>query len=62
MRQGARTDLQPSANLREVSQAKAAEMINVSERSVNTAKKVQTQGTEELQAKVDEGKVSEVFQ
>ena len=44
------------ANLR-TSRTEAAEKLNVSERSVTTAKKVQTQGTEELQ-----GKVSEVFQ
>ena len=30
----ARTDLEPSANLPEVSQTKAAEMLNVSERTV----------------------------
>jgi ParB-like nuclease family protein len=31
MRQGARTDLQPSANLPELSQSQAAEMLNVGE-------------------------------
>lgn len=38
MRQGARTDLEPSANLPEVSQAEAADLLNVSERSVRSAK------------------------
>ena len=48
MKSGTRTDLEPSANLQKVSRAEAAEKLNVSERSVNTAKKVQSQGTAEL--------------
>ena len=38
MPQGARTDLKPSANLRNVD---AAQMLNVSTRSVETAKSIQ---------------------
>jgi len=41
MKQGTRTDTQPSANLQEVSRQRAAEVLNVSERLVNTAKSVQ---------------------
>jgi hypothetical protein len=37
MSPGTRTDLEPSANLQNVSQSEAAEMLNVSERSVSTA-------------------------
>ena len=40
MRQGARTDREPRANLHEVSTSSAAEMLNVSERSVKSARKV----------------------
>ena len=38
--------------------AEAAQMLNVSERSVNTAKKVQTTGTPELTEAVTQGRVS----
>ncbi len=41
-------DLTPSANLRKVSQAKAAEIFKVSERSVTDAQKVVTKGVPEL--------------
>lgn len=58
MRQGARTDLQPRANLPEVSTAKAAELLNVGERSVKSARKVQDKGAPELVAAVDEGRIS----
>jgi len=58
MRQGERTDLEPSANLPKVSQADAAGMLNVSERSVTTAKKVLDHGSPELAAAVDSGAVS----
>lgn len=58
MRQGARTDLQPSANLPEVSQAQAAQLTNVSERSVRSARKVIEGGDENLAAFVDQGKVA----
>jgi hypothetical protein len=40
MRQGARTDLQPSANLPEVSRPQAAAMLNVSERTVRSVRTV----------------------
>jgi len=44
MRQGARTDLEPSANLPEVvSQSKAADLLNVSERSLRNAKVILTE-------------------
>lgn len=46
-----------SANLR-TSQVEAAEMLNVSERTVNTAKKVQATGTPELQEAVEQGRIS----
>jgi len=42
----------------QVTQNEAAEKLNVSERSVNTAKKVQREGSEELIEAVQEGKVS----
>lgn len=42
----------------EVSQAQAADMLNVSERSVRTAKTVLEQGAPELAAAVDKGEVS----
>lgn len=58
MRQGERTDLSPSANLRKVSTADAARMLNVSPRSVDTARKVQDKGSPELVQAVDEGRVS----
>lgn len=58
MRQGARTDVQPSANLREVSQSQAAEMFQVSERSVNTAKAIQRDGDESLKQAVTDGEAS----
>ncbi len=41
MRQGARTDIQHSENLPEVSQTDAAKLMNVSDRSIRTAKEVQ---------------------
>ena len=58
MRQGARTDLQPSANLPEVSQPEAAQMLSVGERSLRSAKKVLTSGTPELARAVEQGKVA----
>ncbi len=45
MRQGARTDLEPSANLPEVSQPQAAKLFKVGERSVRAAKKVMREGS-----------------
>ena len=58
VRQGARTDLEPRANLPEVSQSKAAELLNVSERTVKTAGKVIDHGAPELVQAVDHGRVS----
>lgn len=58
MQQGARTDIKPAANLQEVSRANAAELLNVSERTVNTAKKVERQGAPELVQAVEHGEVS----
>lgn len=63
MRQGHRSDLdaaeaEPSANLREVSQAEAAEKAGVSERLVSSASAVLDHGTPELQQAVDEGRIA----
>lgn len=58
MRQGARTDLEPSANLPEVSQAEAADLLNVSERSTRSAKKVLDEGSLILVSKVESGEVA----
>jgi len=58
LEQGARTEIEPSANLQKVSRAEAAEKLNVSERTVNAAKKVQTAGIPELQGQVEQGQVS----
>lgn len=52
MESGSRTDI-PTANLQEVSRAEAAEMLNVSERTVNTAKNVLNEGAHELIEKVE---------
>jgi hypothetical protein len=58
MRQGERTDLEPSANLRKVSQSDAAKLLNVSERSVSSAKAVCDQAVPELIKKVEQGDIS----
>jgi len=58
MEQGERTDLEPSANLQKVSQSDAAQMLNVSTRSVAAASKVKDEGAPELIAAVESGKVS----
>lgn len=58
MRSGARTDLQPKANLPEVSNTQAAKLLNVSERSVKTAKQVVAKGQPEVAAAVESGKIS----
>ena len=58
MRQGERTDLQPSANLRKVSQAEAAKRLNVSERSVTFAAFVEKEATPELIHAVGQGKIA----
>ncbi|HEY4982610.1 MAG TPA: MT-A70 family methyltransferase [Pseudolabrys sp.] len=58
MRQGERTDLEPSANLRKVNQAAAASMLNVSERSIQNAAAVREHGTPELQHVVEQGNLA----
>ncbi len=59
MNRGERTDLKDGSSLGEavesISRAEAAERLNVSERSVNSAKKVQDQGAPELVDAVDQG-------
>ena len=47
-----------SANLQTNSRQQAAQLLNVSERSVNSAKKVERQAVPELVEKVQEGNVS----
>jgi hypothetical protein len=51
MRQGQRTDLEPSANLPKVGQADAAKMLNVSTRTVASASAVRSAGTPEIGAR-----------
>jgi len=58
MRQGERTDLEPSANLRKVSQQDAAKLLNVSERSITNAATVRREGVPELQRAVETGVAS----
>jgi ParB-like chromosome segregation protein Spo0J len=58
MRQGERTDLEPSANLQKVDRATAAKLLNVSERSVAYATKVEATGAPELVRAADQGAVS----
>lgn len=62
MKQGERTDLEPSADLRKVqppvSQSKAAEMLNISDRLISTAKQVERDGVPELTEQVKAGEVS----
>jgi hypothetical protein len=55
MRQGRRTDRQPSANLPEVSQAKASQLLNISERSIRDAKRVKDEAQPEVVKAVREG-------
>lgn len=55
MPKGTRTDLEPSANLQLVSQSGAATMLNVSERSVASAKKVQQEAEPEVVDAVEQG-------
>lgn len=57
MQSGRRTDLQPSANLQEVSQTKAAEMLNVSPRTVATIKAVE-RAAPELIEKIERGEMT----
>ncbi len=58
MRQGARTDLQPSANLPKVSQTQAASMLEVSVRLVGDASEVIEKGEPDLVAKVESGAIA----
>lgn len=55
MRQGERTDLEPSAKSRKVDQASAATRLNVSPRLVQSAKAVQEKATPEIKDAVDRG-------
>jgi hypothetical protein len=48
MRQGERTDREPSANLPKVSQAQAADMLQVSSRSLRDARVVLQTATPEI--------------
>lgn len=58
MTSGTRTDLQPNANLQEVkSNKQAAEQLNVSERTVNTAKNIKNDAPD-LAEKVNKGQMS----
>ena len=55
MRQGERTDLEPSANLQKVAQDDAAKMLNVSTRSTASARTVLDKGDRALQKAVEQG-------
>jgi hypothetical protein len=55
MRQGERTDLEPSANLQKVSQAKASELFNISARSVSDAKSIKMKAQPEVVNAVRDG-------
>jgi N6-adenosine-specific RNA methylase IME4 len=58
MRQGERTDLQPSATLPKVSQSQAAELVSVSARLLRSAKAVQDSGAPALVRAIDQGRLS----
>ena len=58
MRQGERTDVEPSANLQKVSQETAAELLQVSPRSVATAAKVERTAPAEVVEAVKNGNIS----
>lgn len=58
MRQGERTDLQPSENLPKVSQGEAAKLLNVSDRSLRTANTVKQSAAPEIQNAVKQGNLS----
>ena len=58
MRQGERTDVEPTANLPKVFQAQAAGMLNVGDRSLRSAKRVAEDATPELVQAVERGAVS----
>lgn len=55
MRQGQRTDIEPSANLRKVAQDQAAKQLNVSTRTITDAVKVKREATPELREAVEQG-------
>jgi hypothetical protein len=57
MRQGERTDIRPSANLPKVSQSKAAEMVNVSTRTIRSVRQVEREAPE-LMPKLESGEMS----
>lgn len=57
MQPGRRTDLRPASQVVEVSQKRAAAMLNVSTGSVINARSVLSHGTPELAAAVAEGKI-----
>jgi ParB-like chromosome segregation protein Spo0J len=58
MRQGHRSDKQPSANWQKVSATDAAKSLNVSERSVARAVEIKKNGAPELVAKVEAGEIT----
>jgi len=58
MRQGARTDLQPSANLQKVDVATAADLLHVSERLVGAARALRQHGAADLVRLVEQGRLS----
>lgn len=58
MKRGQRTDIEPSANLQNVSQASAAEMLNVSTRTVASAQKVIDEAPQEVVQAVERGAMS----
>lgn len=58
MPQGARTDLEPSANMQKVSVAAAAQLLNVSERAVHQARTVERDAIPEVAAAVDAGQLA----
>lgn len=57
MRQGERTDLQPSATLPKVSQAEAGKQVGVSERSIRDAVKVIAKAAPEIVKAVEQNKL-----
>jgi N6-adenosine-specific RNA methylase IME4 len=58
MRQGERTDIEPSANLQKVAQNQAAERCNVSARTVADAVKVKREAAPELRQAVEQGHIA----
>src|SRR5262245_33163881 len=58
MRQGERTDMEPSANLPKGSQSKAADLMNISVRTLADAKKVQAEAQPEVIRAVEAGHIA----